>query len=58
MSTLLESLKKEIEELGTIESQPDIFYEELMDLGIETVDQFEDAYQDLLRLLDLLALSN
>ena len=45
MAASLESLKKEIEELGTIESQPDSFYEELMDLGIETGDQFEDSYQ-------------
>ncbi len=45
MAASLESLKKEIWELGTIESQPDSFYEELMDFGIETGDQFEDSYQ-------------
>ena len=45
MSNSLESLKKEIEELGYFDSVPDSFYQELMDYGIETSDQFEDAYQ-------------
>ena len=41
----LESLKNEIESTGMIDSRSDEFYQELMDYGIESVSQFEDAYQ-------------
>tara|TARA_R100000152_G_C6710209_1_gene137981 strand:+ start:151 stop:483 length:333 start_codon:yes stop_codon:yes gene_type:complete len=41
----IESLKNEIESLGYVDTQSAEFYQELMDYGIETVSQFEDAYQ-------------
>ena len=41
----LESLKNEIESTGMMDSRSDDFYQELMDFGIESVSQFEDAYQ-------------
>ena len=41
----LESLKNEIESTGMMDSRSDEFYQELMDYGIESVSQFEDAYQ-------------
>ena len=41
----LESLKNEIESTGMMDSRSDEFYQELMDYGIESVSQFEDACQ-------------
>ena len=41
----IESLKNEIESLGYVDTQSDEFYQELMDYGIESLSQFEDAYQ-------------
>jgi len=42
----VESLKNEIESAGLInESMSHEFYQELMDYGIESLSQFEDAYQ-------------
>ena len=42
----VESLKNEIESTGLInDSMSHEFYQEVMDYGIESVSQFEDAYQ-------------
>ena len=41
----IESLKNEIASLGYVDTQSDEFYQELMDYGIESLSQFEDAYQ-------------
>jgi len=41
----IDSLRDAIESTGMIDAMPDSFYEELMDNGIETVEQFEDSYQ-------------
>ena len=41
----IESLKNEIASLGCVDTQPDEFYQELMDYGIESAFTFEDAYQ-------------
>ena len=41
----VESLKNEIESTGMIDSMSHEFYQELMDYGIESLSQFEDAYQ-------------
>ena len=41
----IESLKNEIKSLGYVDTQSDDFYQELMDYGIESLSQFEDAYQ-------------
>jgi len=49
MSTLtmtsIDSLRKEIEATGITDARPDSFYQELMDYGIESAEQFQDAYQ-------------
>ena len=38
-------LKHEIEESGLMDSQSNEFYQELIDNGIESLEQFEDSYQ-------------
>lgn len=38
-------LKHELEESGHIDSMSDEFYQELVDYGIESLQQFEDSYQ-------------
>ena len=46
MSNSLESLKKDIEETGKLKSKmPDEFYKELIEYGIESVQQFNEAYE-------------
>ena len=40
-----EELKRVIEESGHMDSQTDEFYQELIDNGIESLEQFEDSYQ-------------
>ena len=45
LTSPIELLRKDIEEAGLIDSQSDEFYQELLDYGIESVQQFEDAYQ-------------
>ena len=44
LSSPVETLKKEIEDTGMIDSLSNEFVQELMDYGIETVSQFEEAY--------------
>ena len=38
-------LERVIEESGYMDSQTDEFYQELVDYGIESLQQFEDSYQ-------------
>ena len=45
MSPELEQLADAIGSTGMIDSMPDKFYQDLIDYGIETAEQFEDAYQ-------------
>ena len=45
MSPELERLADAIGSTGMIDSMPDEFYQDLIDYGIETAEQFEDAYQ-------------
>ena len=45
MSPELEQLRDAIGSTGMIDSMPDKFYQDLIDYGIETAEQFEDAYQ-------------
>ena len=45
MSPELEQLADAIGATGMIDSMPDKFYQDLIDYGIETAEQFEDAYQ-------------
>ena len=45
MSPELEQLRDAIGSTGMIDTMPDEFYQELIDYGIETSEQFEDAYQ-------------
>ena len=45
MSPELEQLRDAIRSTGMIDTMPDEFYQELIDYGIETSEQFEDAYQ-------------
>ena len=40
-----EELKRVIEESGRIDSRSIDFYQELLDYGIESLEQFEDSYQ-------------
>ena len=44
LTSPIELLRKDIEEAGLIDSYSDEFYQELLDYGIESVEQFEDAY--------------
>ena len=45
MSPELEQLRDAIGSTGMIDTMPDQFYQDLIDYGIETAEQFEDAYQ-------------
>ena len=45
MTSPAEQLKQEIEEAGYMDSHTDEFYQELVDYGIESLEQFEDSYQ-------------
>ena len=45
MSPELEQLADAIGATGMIDAMPDKFYQDLIDYGIETAEQFEDAYQ-------------
>lgn len=45
MSPELEQLAEAIGSTGMIDSMPDQFYQDLIDYGIETAEQFEDAYE-------------
>ena len=45
MSPELEQLRDAIGATGMIDTMPDQFYQDLIDYGIETAEQFEDAYQ-------------
>ena len=45
LTTELEQLREAIGSTGMIDSMPDKFYQDLIDYGIETAEQFEDAYQ-------------
>ena len=45
MSPELEQLRDAIGSTGMIDTMPDEFYQTLIDYGIETSEQFEDAYQ-------------
>ena len=38
-------LEQEIEEAGLMDAQSDEFYQELVDNGIESLEQFQDSYQ-------------
>ena len=44
LTSPIELLRKDIEEAGLIDSYSDEFYQELLDYGIESVEQFEDAF--------------
>ena len=44
LSSPVETLKKEIEDTGMIDTLSNEFVQELMDYGIETVSQFEEAF--------------
>ena len=45
MSPELEQLRDAIGSSGMIDTMPDQFYQDLIDYGIETAEQFEDAYR-------------
>ena len=45
MTSPAQQLELEIEESGHMDSQTDEFYQELVDHGIESLEQFEDSYQ-------------
>ena len=45
MTSPAQQLKQEIEEQGYMDSHTDEFYQELVDYGIESLEQFEDSYQ-------------
>ena len=45
MTSPAQQLQQEIEEAGLMDSQTDEFYQELVDYGIESLEQFEDSYQ-------------
>ena len=45
MTSPAQQLQQEIEESGRIDSRPIDFYQELLDYGIESLEQFEDSYQ-------------
>ena len=47
MTSPAQQLKQEIEESGRIDSRSIDFYQELLDYGIESLEQFEDSYQGL-----------
>jgi antirestriction protein len=45
MTSPAQQLRQEIEESGRMDSQTDEFYQELIDHGIESLEQFEESYQ-------------
>ena len=45
MTSPAQQLQQEIEESGHMDSQTDEFYQELVDYGIESLQQFESSYQ-------------
>ena len=45
MTSPAQQLQQEIEESGLMDSRPIEFYQELVDQGIESLEQFEDSYQ-------------
>ena len=45
MTSPAQQLQQEIEESGRMDSRPIEFYQELIDYGIESLEQFEDSYQ-------------
>jgi len=45
MTSPAQQLRQEIEEAGLMDAQTDEFYQELVDHGIESLEQFEDSYQ-------------
>ena len=45
MSPELEQLRDAIGSTGMIDTMPDEFYQTLIDYGIDTAEQFEDAYR-------------
>ena len=45
LTTELEQLREAVGSTGMIDTMPDQFYQDLIDYGIETAEQFEDAYQ-------------
>ena len=45
MSPELEQLADAIGSTGMIDAMPDKFYQDLIDYGIETAEEFEDTYQ-------------
>jgi hypothetical protein len=45
MTSPAQQLELEIAESGHMDSQTDEFYQELVDQGIESLQQFEDSYQ-------------
>ena len=45
MTSPAQQLQQEIEESGHMDSMSDEFYQELVDYGIESLEQFEDSYQ-------------
>jgi hypothetical protein len=45
MSRELEQLRDAIGSTGMIDTMPDEFYQDLIDYGIETAEEFEDTYQ-------------
>ena len=45
MTTPAQQLKQEINESGYMDAQTDEFYQELVDYGIESLEQFESSYQ-------------
>ena len=47
MTSPAQQLELEIAESGLIDSRSDEFYQELVDNGIESLEQFEESYQGL-----------
>ena len=45
MTSPAQQLRQEIEESGYMDAHTDEFYQELVDYGIESLEQFEDSYQ-------------
>jgi antirestriction protein len=45
MTSPAQQLELEIAESGRMDSRPIEFYQELIDYGIESLEQFEDSYQ-------------
>tara|TARA_B100001094_G_scaffold230864_1_gene225535 strand:+ start:498 stop:821 length:324 start_codon:yes stop_codon:yes gene_type:complete len=47
MTSPAQQLEQELNESGLIDSRSDEFYQELVDNGIESLEQFEESYQGL-----------